>query len=81
VNYELVHPCLDEGFKRNPFTQDMLWADPDVAEAARRMRAIYEHRNDERKKAEAGAAILRERFAPRAIGEMARQRLTELAQS
>ena len=56
----------------------MRWAEPDVADAARRMRWVFEHRETARARAAAHAPVLQTRYAPRTIGAIARNRLVEL---
>jgi ADP-heptose:LPS heptosyltransferase/SAM-dependent methyltransferase len=56
----------------------MRWAEPDFNEAMRRLRWVYDNRDSAREKAQAAAAPLRERYAPEAIGELARERLLDL---
>jgi len=79
VKYELVAPDAARAPRWNPFTANMRWAAPSVDDAALQMRAIYDHRAGALEKARAGAAVLQQRFSPLAVGQMARQRLTELA--
>jgi len=56
----------------------MQWAAPNVEDAARQMRTIYDDRAGELEKARAGAAVLQRRFSAQAVGQMARERLTKL---
>jgi hypothetical protein len=56
----------------------MHWAEPDLEEAARRIQWVYTHRDSASEKARAAAVTIRERYAPEAIGALARTRLLEL---
>jgi ADP-heptose:LPS heptosyltransferase len=58
----------------------MDWADPDVEEAARQLRWVYENLDDARRLAQNAATPLRERYAQSAVGALARTRLIELLQ-
>ncbi len=60
------------------YNQRMQWAEPDLDEATRRLRWVYDNRETARSSAHAAAAPLRRRYAPEAIGELARERLFEL---
>jgi len=56
----------------------MRWAEPDFNEATRRLRWVYDNRDTARESARAASAPLRERYAPEAVGEVARERLLDL---
>jgi glycosyltransferase involved in cell wall biosynthesis len=79
VEYELTAPDAEHAPGWSPFTTNMQWAAPDVVDAARLMRTIYEDRGGAMERARAGAAVLQRRFSAQAVGEMARVRLMELA--
>jgi glycosyltransferase involved in cell wall biosynthesis len=79
VGYELTAANQQEHAANFAFTSEMRWAEPDVAHAAALMREVFDGREHAREKAAAGAAELRRRYSPEAVGQMARQRLTELA--
>lgn len=57
-----------------------LWAEPDVLEAARRMRFLYEHPRFRQAVGDAGARTIRERFSSLAVGRQMRERLEECTQ-
>jgi len=78
VKYELTAPDAEHAPGWNPFTANMQWAAPNVEDAARQMRTIYDDRAGELEKARAGAAVLQRRFSAQAVGQMARERLTKL---
>ncbi len=78
VKYELTTPDMERKPGWSPFTANMQWAAPDVEDAARKMRMIYDDRTEALEKARAGAAALQQRFSAQAVGEMARERLMEL---
>lgn len=61
-----------------PFDSAMQWAEPDVEEAARQMRQIYDQRVQARQQARAGAELLHARYNSRQIGLAARERLQSL---
>ena len=56
----------------------MRWADPDVEEAAARLRWVYEHRDEARAKAVEAAAALNHRYSQEEVGLLAKQRLLDL---
>jgi ADP-heptose:LPS heptosyltransferase/glycosyltransferase involved in cell wall biosynthesis len=60
------------------YNRSMLWAEPDVADAAHRLRWVFEHRDDARTRASAHACVLRARYAAGAVGTIARDRLMDL---
>ena len=60
------------------YNHRMRWAEPELAEAAHRMSWVYEHREEAREKAKAAAPDLQSRYAPEAIGALARDRLADL---
>ena len=62
----------------NFYDPSMRWAMPNVADAAHRMRWVYEHRDTARARAAAHVPVLQQRYAPKAIGAIARDRLIEL---
>jgi glycosyltransferase involved in cell wall biosynthesis len=81
VRYELT-PAIQKEQKANfAFTPDMSWAEPDVPHAAALMREVYDHRQLAQQQAKEGAILLRQKYSPLAVGRMARQRFTELAES
>ena len=80
VKFELTSPTLTEHFQNYPFSDQMRWAEPDVVDAAAHLRAVFEDRAGSLERARIWAELLRQRFSQSAIGEMARQRLIELAE-
>jgi len=56
----------------------MRWANPDVVEAAQRLRWVYEYRGEARAKAGKAAEEIRRRYALEDVGRLARGRLLEL---
>jgi glycosyltransferase involved in cell wall biosynthesis len=78
VRYELTHVDQRKQPRNFPFTSDMLWAEPDLSHAVKLMREVYENRERATEQAEAGAALLREKYSMQAVGGMARKRLAEL---
>jgi ADP-heptose:LPS heptosyltransferase/2-polyprenyl-3-methyl-5-hydroxy-6-metoxy-1,4-benzoquinol methylase len=56
----------------------MNWAEPDLNEAASRLRWVYENRDAAKHKAVEAAVSLNRRYAPEEIGRMARSRLLDL---
>jgi len=63
------------------FSQDMLWADPDISHAAELMRYVYENREEALCRAKSVAGALRDKFSAHAVGKMAADRLSILARS
>jgi 2-polyprenyl-3-methyl-5-hydroxy-6-metoxy-1,4-benzoquinol methylase len=58
----------------------MQWADPDVVEAALRLRWIFDNRNEARRTAAECATALNERYSTRSIGATIKARLIDLMQ-
>jgi glycosyltransferase involved in cell wall biosynthesis len=79
VKYELTAPDAEHAPGWNPFTANMQWAAPDVEDAARKMRVVYDDRTGTLERARQGAAALQQRFSALAVGKLARDRLAELA--
>lgn len=80
VKFELTRPTLTEYFQNYPFSDQMRWAEPDMEDASAQLRAVFEDRAGSIERARAWAESLKERFSQAAIGEMARQRLIEIAE-
>jgi hypothetical protein len=55
-----------------------MWADPNVAEAARLMRRVLEQPDETRAKGERARRDIQKLYAPRVVGELIRARLEEL---
>jgi len=64
---------------RFSFNNEMLWHEPDVEHAATLMREVFEQRDEARRQALAGAALLRTRYASDVIGRSAAERLAGFA--
>ncbi len=64
---------------RNVYRPGGLWAEPDVAEAARRMRLLYDRPELRARLGAAAASTIAERFSSRAVGEVMRRRLEQVA--
>jgi glycosyltransferase involved in cell wall biosynthesis len=78
VRYDLT-PAIQRNQTANfSFTPEMSWAEPDVLHAAALMRDVYDHRQKAVEQAKEGAALLQKKYAPEAVGRMARQRLSQL---
>jgi glycosyltransferase involved in cell wall biosynthesis len=80
VRYDLVPAAREEQVMRFGFSPDMTWAAPDTLDAARQMREVYDHRQQATEQAAEGALLLKQKFAPEAIGLMASKRLEMLAE-
>lgn len=78
VRYAMTKPVEKHLTGILVFDDQMRWAEPEVAHAAELLRYVYEHRESAREQAQAGAKLLTAHYSLRRIGEMARQRLTEL---
>jgi glycosyltransferase involved in cell wall biosynthesis len=61
------------------YTAGASWCEPDLAEAATLMRAIYADPGAERERAAAGREHVRRLLAPAAVGALARERIERLA--
>jgi glycosyltransferase involved in cell wall biosynthesis len=81
VRYELTHANHQTHAGKFAFTSDMSWAAPDASHAALLMRDVYDHRQEAIAQAAKGAVLLRQKYSPDAIGRMAAQRLTTLAEN
>lgn len=75
VGYELV-PI---GNGAAPYAADGTWAEPDVAEAARLMRHVFEQPEEAARRAERAASDIRMRFSAEAAGQVMRARLEQIA--
>jgi glycosyltransferase involved in cell wall biosynthesis/SAM-dependent methyltransferase len=71
VGYELVRI----GHGADPYSPDGEWADPDVAEASRLMRHVFEQPEEAARRAEVAAYDMRMRFSAEAAGKVMRSRL------
>jgi glycosyltransferase involved in cell wall biosynthesis len=60
---------------RNVYVAGETWAEPDVGEAARRLRMLYEHPRVRARLGEAAAAVARERFSSATVGRQMVERL------
>ncbi|HEY6757908.1 MAG TPA: methyltransferase domain-containing protein [Baekduia sp.] len=74
VPYELV----PVGPGNAPYAPESRWAEPDVAAAARMLRAIRDDPEGAARKADAGRRRIRERYAPAVAGAAMRDRLMAL---
>jgi glycosyltransferase involved in cell wall biosynthesis len=54
------------------------WAEPDIAEASRLMRAVVERPDEAREKGEIARRDIERLYAPATVGEMIRERLEEI---
>ena len=80
VDYELTAPREENKIGLFSFSPEMLWAAPNIEHAAALMRSVYENREQAEQQAREGARQLKIKYSLRAVGQMARQRLTELAE-
>ncbi|HEX4807260.1 MAG TPA: methyltransferase domain-containing protein, partial [Conexibacter sp.] len=74
VPYDLV-PI---GPGADPYPSDGTWAEPDVAEAARLMRHVFDHPDEAAARARQGARDMRTRFSAEASGAVMRARLERI---
>jgi glycosyltransferase involved in cell wall biosynthesis len=81
VRYELTPAMRDKQGAKFAFSPDMSWAAPDVIHAASLMREVYDHRQQAMQQAEEGSIPLLRKYSSHAVGRMAAQRLTELAEN
>lgn len=61
-----------------PYPPDGTWAEPDVGEAARLMRHVFEHPEEAAERARQGARDMRARFSAEAAGAVMRARLDRI---
>jgi len=81
VRYKLIPASQAQQKARFAFDSTMSWAEPDIEHAATLMRDVYEHRQEAKERAAERAPLLRERYSMGAVGRMATQRLTHLAEN
>lgn len=72
------HEIVDVGDGSDPYPADAQWAQPDIEDAARKMRAAFEDPEEAARRGARGAAVLRERYSPEACGWVMRRRLEVL---
>ncbi len=76
VNYRLVEIEKAEG----PYQPGNVWAQADVHHMAQQMRRVFEDGAERRKRGEAAARTIRERFSAEAVGRLIAARLDEIDQ-
>lgn len=74
VGYTLVNVGPDN----HPYPETCLWADPDIADAARQMRVVFENSDIRKTRAAKGASFIRNNFSPRKIGRLMLDRLEQV---
>jgi len=79
VGYTMTAAGQQQHTIRFGFDSSMLWAEPDLADAARQLRAIYENRSAARKLAFEAAARIQQTYSLDVIGYAARERLLALS--
>ena len=57
------------------YPADATWAEPDLDDAARQMRSVFDDREEAARRAARGRAHVTERFSAAAVGAVARRRL------
>jgi len=78
VGYELAHPDQSEQKLRFGFTSEMCWAEPDLVDAAQRLRYVYCNYAHCKRLAEEAAVEIRERYSLESIGAAMVNRMREL---
>lgn len=83
VGYRLV-PIADEDHRWHPamtglYRAGQLWADPDLDQAARWMRLLYERPRERERLGQAGRRTITTEFSRAAVGQRMRDRLAEVA--
>lgn len=63
------------------FIDRQLWAEPDIEEASKIMRMVYQQTNLRESKAKAGQSFILEKYNPKKIGNMIKMRLSEIKNS
>lgn len=76
VDYELVEIKETSG----PYERGNFWAEPDVADAAKKMRWVYDHRDESERLGERGAVEIRTALAPEKTRREIQDRLREIYQ-
>jgi len=77
VRYDLVNVDPRDGYYR-PQVEGNVWAEPDIDEASRLMRWVYEHRNGADELGKAASKSMRESSNPMMVGEEIRQNCVKL---
>lgn len=77
VAYKPTHANQQAHTIRFSFDQSMLWADPDLEDAAAKLRWVYEHYDEAKARAIAAAATIRRNYSLERVGKMARERFTQ----
>lgn len=66
VKYSLTEIDRDYG----PYKKGMVWAEPDIDDAARLMRYVYENQDEARRVGAIAATYIKEHFSPESVGKM-----------
>jgi glycosyltransferase involved in cell wall biosynthesis len=74
VVYKVVRLQKDHG----PYPKGAQWAEPDVEEAARQLRFIFENRKEAEQKSRKGSVFIQNHFSAQAVSEIYRRRLSVL---
>jgi glycosyltransferase involved in cell wall biosynthesis/SAM-dependent methyltransferase len=75
-SYLVEHSMARIGTGAGPYPEDAEWAEPDLERAARRMRDVFEHRDEAAARGQRAAADIRRTHSPEAAGELLVARLT-----
>jgi glycosyltransferase involved in cell wall biosynthesis/SAM-dependent methyltransferase len=78
-SYAVPYELVPIGRGADPYPPNGTWAEPDVAEAARLMRQVFEQSEEAARRAEQAAHDMRVRFSPEAAGKVMRARLDHVA--
>jgi glycosyltransferase involved in cell wall biosynthesis len=79
-SYPVGYRLRELGQDYGPYASDQLWADPDLDEAARAMREVYEQPQQARRKGERGREEVSARFSASAVARIIGRRI-ELIES
>jgi hypothetical protein len=66
------------GMPWNIYQGDMVWAEPDLMDARRQMRYVFEHRNEAQRQGQRGQELVKSRLSWQTIGEAMAKRLREI---
>jgi glycosyltransferase involved in cell wall biosynthesis len=75
VDARIVELQTDHG----PYKKGWTWADPDLDKASELMRRVYENRDEAAAKGERAADDIRRRLSAKAVGQLVKSRLEEIA--
>ncbi len=77
VSYPVGYRLTELTETHGPYEKGNVWAEPDISDAARLMRFVFEHPLEAQEKGQRGAKFVRDLLSPERIGHLMRERLYE----